>query len=74
MEWKPIATAPKVAGKEIMAATFALHVDGKSTYCQRDPFVSFWSPTLGKFFAGPTHWLCELPATMPAIEHSGTPS
>lgn len=67
-EWRPIDTAPKDPGKEIMAGKFGLHLDGKTTVCERDPFVSFWSPTLGKFYASPTHWLCELPPKMPMIE------
>lgn len=59
-EWKPIISAPHVAGTEIIAAKFGKHFDGR-TMCVKEPFISFWSPTLGKFYASPTHWLCVCP-------------
>lgn len=69
--WMPIETAPKHAGTEIFAARFGLHADGVTTMCIREPFVSFWSPSLGKFYCDPTHWLCVVPP-MPdvAVERS----
>ena len=50
-EWQPIATAPRVTGKEILGSKWH---DGVMI---REPFISFWSPSLSKFFAGPTHWM-----------------
>lgn len=52
MQWQPIETAPK--DKEIIGSKWAESVMIK------EPFISFWSPTLGKFFASPTHWI-EMP-------------
>lgn len=50
-EWLPIESAPKITGVEIIGAGF---ISGKMI---KEPFISFWSPTLEKFFANPTHWM-----------------
>ena len=49
--WQAIETAKKAAGVEIIGSHWA---DGIMT---REPFISFWSPTLGKFYVDPTHWI-----------------
>lgn len=51
MQWQPIDTAPRVAGKEIIGA---IYYNGK---LNRDIFMSFWSPALGRFCLSPTHWI-----------------
>ncbi len=55
-EWQPIKTAPKVAGTDIIGSRWYPDSDGKMT-CVREYFVSFWSPTLNKFYCDPTHWM-----------------
>ena len=52
MEWFPIETAKKETACEFIGAIF--RPSGEMT---RDPFISFWSPTLGKFYCSPTHWM-----------------
>jgi len=54
--WQPIAKAEKETGKEIIGGRF---VEGVMI---RDPFISFWSPTLNRLYCEPTHWL-PLPQT-----------
>lgn len=54
-EWQPIETAQKKAGIEIIGTRWAFR-DGKAT-CIREPFISFWSPTLNKFYCDPTHFI-----------------
>ena len=49
-EWQPIDTAPRTTSPEIIGCVYSKGVMTK------EPFISFWSPTLGKFFATPTHW------------------
>ena len=55
-DWQPIETAPKVAGVEIIGTRWAFSDDGKAT-CIREPFISFWSPSLNKFYCDPTHFI-----------------
>lgn len=50
-QWKPIARAEKHVGKEILGSVWA-----EQTMI-REPFVSFWSPTLNKFYCSPTHYI-----------------
>jgi len=57
MEWKPIETAKRNAGVEIIGTRWAFDKDRGRMVCINEPFVSFWSPTLGKFFANPTHYI-----------------
>jgi hypothetical protein len=52
--WQPINTAKQDVSIEIIGARFAS--EGEKATCIKEPFVSFWSPSLNKFFAGPTHW------------------
>jgi hypothetical protein len=59
MKWQPIETAPQ-DGREILASKWAKQ--GDRMVCVRDPFMSFWSASLGKFQYGPTHW-SEAPET-----------
>jgi hypothetical protein len=64
-QWQPIDAAPKVSGKEIIGTRWAGGV------CIREPFVSFWSPTLNKFYCDPTHYIqmaCPPLDAMPAKE------
>jgi hypothetical protein len=64
-QWQPIETAPKVSGKEIIGTRWAGGV------CIREPFVSFWSPMLNKFYCDPTHYIpmaCPPLDAMPAKE------
>ena len=58
MDWQPIETAPRVPGKKILGA-YWYKKEGKWTM-SRDPFISFWSPTLNKFYCDPTHFI-EMP-------------
>lgn len=48
--WMPISMAEKVSGKEILGVSFHRGLMTK------EPFISFWSPTLNKFFCNPTHF------------------
>lgn len=49
--WLSIEEAPRETGTEIIGIRW---VDGK---CLREPFISFWAPTLQKFFGSPTHFI-----------------
>lgn len=49
--WRPIAEAPQASGVEIIGTRW---FGGK---CVREPFISFWSPTLNKFYCDPTHFI-----------------
>jgi len=61
MMWLPIETAAKSGQcNEFIGSKWIFDKDG-SAKCIKEPFISFWSPSLGKFFAEPTHWT-ELPA------------
>ncbi len=48
--WIPIVDASKIAGKEMIGIR---RLDGKAS----DPFITFWSPTLNKFYCDPTHFI-----------------
>ena len=52
--WRPIAEADRVSGKEILGVRWASTPQG--WVCTRSPFISFWSPTLRKFYCDPTHF------------------
>lgn len=49
--WVPIGEAPRAVGEEIVGCRWH---DGVMT---KEPFISFWSPTLGKFYCDPTHYI-----------------
>ncbi len=49
--WLDISMAPRVPGQEILGCRWG---GNKMT---KEPFVTFWSPTLNKFFVDPTHWV-----------------
>ncbi len=51
MDWQPIETAPREAGNEILGCRWS---GGKMV---KEPFITFWSPTLDKFYMSPTHWV-----------------
>ena len=51
IKWQPIDTAERVAGKEILGVRW---YDGTMI---KEPFVTFWSPSLNKFFVNPTHFV-----------------
>jgi len=53
-KWMLIEKADKIAGKEILGVRF---FDG---VMKIEPFISFWSPTLGKFYCNPNYYI-ELP-------------
>jgi hypothetical protein len=55
-EWQPIEVAPRETGVEILGARIM------SDKMIREPFISFWSPTLNKFYCDPTHYIL-----MPAL-------
>ncbi len=50
-EWQPIETAERQPGEEILGSRW---YDGRMI---KEPFITFWSPTLGKFYVDPTHWM-----------------
>jgi hypothetical protein len=50
-EWQPIEVAPREAGVEILGVRIA------GDKMLREPFISFWSPTLNKFYCDPTHYI-----------------
>ena len=50
-EWQDIETAPKEPGKEILGSRWY----GETMI--KEPFITFWSPTLNKFYVDPTHWM-----------------
>lgn len=49
--WRPIETADKTSGAEILGSRWH---NGRMT---KEPFISFWSPTLSKFYCDPTHFM-----------------
>ena len=51
LRWLPIISALREPGIEILGVRFAGGV------CLREPFVSFWSSSLGKFYCDPTHYI-----------------
>jgi hypothetical protein len=51
-KWLKIELATKIPGQEIIGAI--IDQDGK---IQRDPFISFYSRTLQRFFCEPTHFI-----------------
>ena len=50
-KWLPIKSAKKIAGREILGSRW---IAGTMI---REPFVSFWSPTMNKWYVDPTHWV-----------------
>jgi hypothetical protein len=57
-EWQPIDVAPRETGVEILGTRIM------SDKMIREPFISFWSPTLNKFYCDPTHYI--LMPTLPS--------
>lgn len=53
-EWQTIDSAPREP-RAIIGTIW------HENAMMRSPFITFWSPSLGKFFANPTHWI-PLPA------------
>ncbi len=53
-KWKPIETAEKITGREILGSRWG------GDRMIKEPYVSFWSPTLNKWYVDPTHWV-EMP-------------
>lgn len=51
IKWIPVAEAPKIPGRELIG----ISIDRNS-----DPFFTFWSPTLNRFYCTPTH-VIEMP-------------
>jgi len=49
-QWQPIESAPKERSVEFIGVR-------KQEHGWSDPFVSFWSPTLNKFYCSPSHWI-----------------
>lgn len=49
-EWQPISTAPKDVTEFIGCKIY----EGKLLDA---PILSFWSPTLNRFYCNPTHWI-----------------
>ncbi len=56
--WLTIDSAPKLVGREILGSAWS---NGRMV---REPFITFWSPTMQKFYANPTHWV---PLPLPPI-------
>lgn len=50
-EWRPISLAEKETGVEILGIKI---LDDRIV---KEPFVTFWSPTLNKFYCEPTHYI-----------------
>jgi hypothetical protein len=51
MKWLPIENAPNETGVEILGSCWAEGVMIK------EPFITFWSPTLNRFYCRPTHYI-----------------
>lgn len=49
--WQPMELAPRKAGAEILGVRYAGGV------MKKEPFITFWSPTLDRFYCDPTHWI-----------------
>jgi hypothetical protein len=49
--WQPIETAPKEPIQEVIGVRFA------SDVMTKEPFITFWSPSLQRFYLNPTHWM-----------------
>ncbi len=64
-EWLDINLAPKIAGREIVGCKLLYDVYPSEDSTKgafrwvyiKEPFVTFWSPTLNKFYCNPTHWI-----------------
>jgi hypothetical protein len=50
MNWQHIDDAPK-DGSEILGVRYYNRAMSK------EPFLTFWSPTLNRFYLSPTHWI-----------------
>lgn len=50
-DWQPIAAAPVETSAEILGCRW---YNGKMT---KEPFITFWSLTLGRFYLNPTHFI-----------------
>ncbi len=59
--WFHIGSAPKISG-EFIGTRWGWSETLQKMVCIREPFISFWSPTLNKFYCDPTHW-APLPRT-----------
>ena len=58
MQWDSIDTAPKGTDdqlSEILGCCWS-YIEGRA-YMSKEPFITFWSPTLDKFYCSPTHWV-----------------
>ena len=60
-EWQPIETAIQDIGVEILGSRWS------GGTMVKEPFITFWSPTMSKFYLDPTHWVPQ-----PAPPESGT--
>jgi hypothetical protein len=56
LRWLPIGQAEMETGKEILGVRF------HGGIMTKEPFISFWSPSLNKFYLSPTHYQ---PMTIP---------
>ncbi len=50
-EWRNILQAPREPGKEILGVVFI------KDHMVKEPFITFWSPTLKRFYCNPTHYI-----------------
>ena len=61
MKWIKAADFDKATGKE------AIGVQYIGTRMVREPFITFWSPSLGRFYGNPTHCI-SIPELIEFIE------
>ena len=56
-QWDPIATAPKGNDEKLVEVLGCCWTKLAGRWVMsKELFITFWSPTLGKFYCSPTHW------------------
>lgn len=63
MYWIPIDEAEKISGHEVIGVVIR---EGRIV---KEPFMTFWSPSLDRFYCSPTHfvWMPKIRAEKPWV-------